>query len=68
MVFVRNVNVKYCEAEIGEEISNFAKELVDYRKETVCDVIGKFNNVYVEVNKEMTEQDVIDSYYKQLTL
>lgn len=38
MVFVKNV--KYCEAECGEHIDNFAKELVNYRKETVCDVIS----------------------------
>lgn len=30
MVFVKNV--KYCEAECGECIDNFAKELVNYRK------------------------------------
>ena len=60
MVFVKNV--KYCEAECGEHISNFAKELVDYRKETVCDVIGKFNDICIEVTKQTTEKDILDFY------
>ena len=62
MVFVKNV--KFCEAECGEYISNFARELVDYRKETVCDVIGKFNDVYIEVKKQTTEKDIVDYYNK----
>ena len=60
MVFVKNV--KYCEAECGENIWNFAKELVDYRKETECDVIGKFNDICIEVKKQTTEKDIIDFY------
>lgn len=60
MVFVKNV--KYCEPEWGEQIDDFAKELVDYRKETVCDVIGKFNDIYIEVTKQTTEKDILDFY------
>lgn len=60
MVFVKNV--KYCEAECGETIYNFAKELIDYRKGTACDVIGKFNDTYIEVKKQTTEKDIIDFY------
>ncbi|MEE1084985.1 MAG: hypothetical protein UH850_14760 [Paludibacteraceae bacterium] len=60
MVFVKNV--KYCEAECGENIWNFAKELVGYRKETECDVIGKFNDICIEVKKQTTERDIIDFY------
>ena len=60
MVFVKNV--KYCEAECGEHIENFAKELVDYRKETVCDVIAKFNDICIEVTKQTTEKDIVDFY------
>lgn len=60
MVFVKNV--KYCEAECGEYIENFAKELVEYRKETVCDVIGKFNDICIEVKKQTTEKDILDFY------
>lgn len=60
MVFVKNV--KYCEAECGENIWNFAKELVDYRKETECDVIGKFNDICIEVKKQTTEKDIVDFY------
>ena len=55
MVFVKNV--KYCRAECGEHIGNFAKELIDYRKETVCDVIGRFNDVGIEVTKETTQEN-----------
>ena len=60
MVFVKNV--KYCEAECGEYIEHFAKELVEYRKETVCDVIGKFNDICIEVKKQTTEKDILDFY------
>ena len=62
MVFVKNVKV--CEAECGENIWNFAKELIDYRSTHVCDVIGKFNDVYIEVKHQTTEDDIIH-YYKQ---
>lgn len=60
MVFVKNV--KYCEAEAGENIYRFAKELVDYKKETVFDVIGKFNDICIEVTKQTTEKDILDFY------
>ena len=63
MVFVKNVKV--CEAECGEYIENFAKELVDYRKTTTCDVIAKFNDIYIEVTNQTTEKDIIDSYMRQ---
>jgi hypothetical protein len=64
MVFVKNV--KYCEAEFGEDIYNFAKELIDYRKETICDVIGKFNDIYIEVKNNTTEKDIIDFYRQHI--
>ena len=66
MVFVKNV--KYCEAESGEHIHNFAKELVDYKKKTVCDIIGKFNDIYIEVTQNTTEKDIVDFYHKQVKL
>lgn len=58
MLFVKNV--RYCEAECGEHISNFAKELVAFRKENMCDIIAKFNDTYIEVKVHTTEQDIID--------
>lgn len=60
MVFVKNV--KLCEAQCGEHINDFAKELVNYRKQSVCDIIGKFNDVYIEVNIHTTEKYIIDYY------
>ena len=63
MVFVKNV--KLCEAECAEHIENFAKELVAYRKETVCDIIAKFNDVYIEVTNQTTEKNIIDSYMQK---
>ncbi len=60
MVFVKDV--KYCEAESGQHIIHFAKELVDYRKEVGCDVIGKFNDILIEVRENTTEKDIIDRY------
>lgn len=62
MVFVKNV--KLFQGEYGERISDFAKELVDYRKETECDLIGEFNCVYIEVKKQTTEEDIV-KYYRQ---
>lgn len=62
MVFVKNV--KFCEAECGEYIWSFAKELIDYRKTCACDVVGKFNDVYIEVKQQTTEDDVVH-YYMQ---
>lgn len=64
MTFMKNV--KYCEAEPGEMIQNFAKELVDYRKSTKCDIIAKFNDVYIEVKSTTTEKDIIDNYHNKL--
>ena len=62
MVFIKNV--KLCEAECAEHITHFAKEIVDYRKQTACDVIGKFNDAYIEVKAHTTEQEIIDLYQK----
>ena len=62
MVFVKNV--KFCAGECGEHINNFAKELVDYRKESKCDLIGEFNYVYIEVKEQTTEEDIV-KYYRQ---
>lgn len=64
MVFVKNV--KYCEAEPGENIYNFAKELVDYRRESNFDVVAKFNDICIEVKKQTTEKDIVDFYRQYL--
>ena len=64
MVFVKNV--KLCEAECAEHITHFAKEIVDYRKQTVCDVVGKFGGIYIEVKEHTTEQEIIEFYRKSL--
>lgn len=61
MVFVKNV--RFCEAECGEYIGDFAKQLVEYRKESVCDVIARFNDVYIEVKEQTSEKDIIDFYH-----
>ena len=65
MVFVKNL--RYCEAEFGEYISDFAKELVEYRKESICDVIAKFGDVYVEGTVNTTVEDIIAQIYKMRT-
>ena len=62
MVFVKNV--RYCEAECGEHITDFAKELVEYRKESVCDVIAKFGDIYIEVNPDTTVENIIDHFHR----
>ena len=64
MVFLKNV--RYCEAELGERIDNFAKELVNYRKDNTCDVIGEFNGIYIKVNIQTTVQDIIDFYHQHI--
>ena len=64
MVFVKNV--KYCVAESGEHIGNFAKELVEYRKTVSLDVFGKFNDIYIEVTNQTTEKDIIDFYHNEM--
>ena len=60
MVFVKNV--KYCEAECGENIHHFAKQLIEYRKETNCDIIGNFNDICIEVTEQTTEEAILDFY------
>lgn len=62
MIFVKNV--KYFEGECGEPISNFAKELVNYRKESKCDLIGRFNDICIEVKNNTTEEDIL-KFYRQ---
>lgn len=64
MVFVKNV--RYCVAECGENIHDFAKELVDYRKESMCDIIGKFNDIYIEVKNQTSETDIIEFYQQHI--
>lgn len=65
MLFVKNV--KFCMAESGEYISNFAKKLVDYRAKIQIDIIAKFNNIYIEVNCNMTAEDIINYYHEQIS-
>lgn len=60
MRFIKNI--KLCEAEAGENIWQFAKELVEYRKIIQCDVIGIFNGIYIEVRSKTTESDIVRSY------
>lgn len=62
MIFVKNV--KYFEGECGEHISNFAKELVNYRKESKCDLIGRFNDICIEIKNNTTEEDIL-KFYRQ---
>ena len=62
MVFVKTV--KYCEADFGEHISDFASEMIAFRKETECDLVGKFNDLCIVVTKETTLEDIRD-FYKQ---
>lgn len=57
-------NVEFFKGEYRELIKDFAKELVDYRKESEHDLIGEFNGVYIEVNKQTTEEDIV-KYYRQ---
>lgn len=64
MVFVKNV--KYCEAECGEHIEHFAKEIVNYRKDIECDVIAKFNDICIEVKKQTTVNDILDFYHQYM--
>ena len=60
MLYVKNV--KYCQAECGEHIDDFAKELVEFRKNNECDIVAKFNGIIVEVTAQTTEKDIIDFY------
>ena len=62
MIFVKNV--EFFKGEHRELIKDFAKELVDHRKESECDLIGEFNCVYIEVNKQTTEEDIV-KYYRR---
>lgn len=62
MLFVKNV--KLFDAECGEHISNFARELVEYEKTVDYDIIGRFNRTLIEVTKGMTEEDIINTYRK----
>jgi hypothetical protein len=62
MLFIKNV--KIFDAEFGEHISNFARELTEYKKTVDYDIIGRFNNILIEVTKDMTEEDIINTYRK----
>lgn len=52
----------YCQAECGENIYDFAKEIVEFRKTKHRDLIVKFNHIYIEVDDTMTAEDVINEY------
>lgn len=62
MLFVKNV--KIFDAEWGSHISTFARELVEYKKTVDYDIIGRFNNILIEVTKDITEADIINKYRK----
>lgn len=55
----------YFTPERGENIWNFAKELVGKRKKIACDIVGKFNDVYIEVKQQTTEDDIVRYYTQQ---
>ena len=65
MVFVKNV--KFCEAETGEYIVDFAKEAVSYRKSVQFDIVVKFADILMEVTLNTTEEDII-LYYQEMIL
>lgn len=62
MLFVKNV--KIFDAEWGDHISTFARELVEYKKTVDYDIIGRFNETLIEVTKDMTKEDIINRYRK----
>lgn len=61
-----NQNIKLCEASPGERIFDFAKAIVEYRQRVAVNVIGIFNDVYIYVDLETTEQDVIRKYFEAI--
>lgn len=64
MLFVKNV--KIFDAEWGDHLSTFARELVEYKKTVDYDIIGRFNGTLIEVTKDITEEDIINTYRKAL--
>lgn len=55
-------NVKYCEAEPGEWLTDFARKLVDCKKKSTLNVIGKFNDIFIDVKKQTTVEDIVKFY------
>ena len=62
-----NNGIRYfVDAKPGENIVKFAIELVEFRKTINIDIIAKFNDLYIDVNDQMTSEDIIKQYYKLL--
>lgn len=58
--------VKFCDADGGENINVFAKQLVDAKQKTYRRVIGRFNGVYIHVWDDTTVDDIVNFYYMNL--
>jgi hypothetical protein len=57
----------HCEAELGKDIYDFAKELVELKKyHADAEVEGKFNEVPLVVAAETTEKDIVEAYHNYL--
>ena len=54
----------YYEADKGDNINHFAEEVVKRRKHFNCNIIAKFNDIYIDVDDAMTAEDIVKKYFK----
>ena len=54
------------EAKAFEHITDFVNRILSYSRERKCNITGKFNDIYIEVNPQMTQSDVKYLYNQQL--
>ena len=62
---MRNCGLIYfIDADIGEHIEDFAKEVIRFKNKINRDIVAKFNDKYVYVKSNMTIDDFLFVYNK----
>ena len=57
-------NYVLCKAEAGQNISDFAEQVVNYKDEHCCFVVAVFNDIYIEVDESTTAEDIERDYFR----
>lgn len=51
-----------CKAEKNQSLISFVREVYNFQQFSYYDVIAVFNGVYIEVNKDMSKEDIINKF------
>ena len=57
-------NYVLCKAEPGQNISDFAEQVTNYKNRNHCFAVAVFNDVYIEVDESTTARDIEKEYFR----